>query len=173
MEVIKFTKILDYTVLCEALKLRTSLKSVLNKIDYSFPSGFSEDEELTDNLVFHFSSALNSEQKDELASLVNDIDENYDLVVRSNIKNKKVKDKVAFGREFINIVSANNEYMGKDTLKIAALLESYPSLIICCLTGSIDLLHSLIMSMQPDENISIEELNEYKKRVELFIEMQQ
>jgi hypothetical protein len=173
MEVIKFTKILDYTVLCEALKLRTSLKSVLNKIDYSFPSGFSEGEELTDNLVFHFSSALNSEQKDELASLVNAIDENYDLVVRNNIKNKKVKDKVAFGKDFINVVSANNEYMQKDSLKIAALLEDYPSLIVCCLTGSIELLYGLLVSIEPDDNISIEELREYKKRIELFMEMQQ
>lgn len=172
MEVIKFTKIVDYTVLYEALNLRTSLGSVLDRIDYSFPHGFSEGDELTDNLVFHFSVALSSDQKDELANLVNSIDENYDLVIRHNIKNKTIKDKVAFGKEFINVVSANNDYMQKDALKIAALLETYPSLIVCCLTGAIELLYGLIISMQPDENISAEELSEYKKRIELFMGMQ-
>jgi hypothetical protein len=169
MEVIKFTKIINYTALNEAIHLRTSLGEYLTRIDYSFPNGFSKDEELIDNLVFHFNTALSSDQKDELADLINKIDDNYDLVVRHGMQNGIIKDKMTFGKEFIAMFAANNNYREKTAEQIGAMLAKYPSLVICCLTGSIEALYGIMLTVQPDGNIYQDEINEFKKRIELFL----
>ncbi len=170
MEIIKFTKIINYTALNEAISLRTGLGELLTKIDYSFPSGFSKDEELTDNLVFHFNTALTSDQKDELANLMNDIDDNYDLVVRQKIQNGIIKDKMNFGKQFISMFAANNEYQDKTSEQVGLMLTKYPSLIMCCLTGSIESLYYIVSTIEPDEAITQEEINEFKKRLEIFLQ---
>ncbi len=170
MEVIKFTKIINYTVLNEAINLRTNLGELIDKIEYSFPNGFSKDEELTDNLVFHFNTALSSDKKDELAELINNIDDNYDLAVRHQMQNGIIKDKMTFGREFIAMFAANNNYKDKTAEQIGAMLSKYPNLIMCCLTGSIEALYGIMLTIQPDSNIDQEEIDEFKKRIEIFLQ---
>ena len=168
MEKIIFTKEINYSILKDAIRLRTSLNDVVYKIEYSFNQD-PDAEPLIDNLVLHCNRALLSDERDELVTLVNAIDDTYDLVVREKIKFSTTKQKMEFGHDFLSMLSANNEYYEKTGTQISTLLAMYPNLIMCCLTGSIETLLGLVQTMVPDENISADELAEFTKRIEIFL----
>ena len=165
MEVLYFRIDIDTIVLREAINLRTSLSDFLTKIEYQHMNEQTEE----NNLAIHFNRALLSSEKDEIADLVNVVNDEYDLCVRKKIKETSTKSKIAFGNEFIAMISANNEYRNKSDYQVAAMIEKYPRIIMCCLLGAISSLYNLVLTMESDENISDEEIQEFKLRIEQYL----
>ncbi len=172
MEIISFEIELDTIILEQAIKLRTSIGSHLIKVEYSFiPDhiknlGYQYEE---DNLLLHFDKALLADERDEIVNLVNNLNDEYDLVARDKLQKNIIKDKMVFGKNFMEVFAANNAYRNKTAQQIGGMLAKYPSLITCCLTGSIETLYGLLLIIEADENISQEEIDEFRKRVEIFL----
>ena len=156
----------------EVIKLRSSAGKHLKEVKYSYipdymkSIGYEYDE---DNLLLHFDKALLSEEKDEIANIVNSLNDDYDLVKRDRIKKGIIKDKMAFGHDFMAMFAANNEYRNKTAQQIGGMLAKYPALITCCLTGSIESLYGLVLTMKEDEFVTQEEIDEFKLRLEIYL----
>jgi hypothetical protein len=169
MEKITFTTQINYSILNDAIRLRTSLSDVIEKVEYSFNSYKYEQQELVDNLGIHCNRALLSSERDEIVNLVNSINDDYDLVIRDKIKKTISNQKIEFGKDFLSVFAASNTYLNKSAEQISNLLGQYPNLIMCCLTGSIETLLALVHTITPDDNISQSELDEFIKRIEIFL----
>jgi len=120
-------------------------------------------------LIVITAQELKTEEFDELNQLVESLDENYDLAIRKDFKNNIIKKKKQFGSDFIDEFSAMNHANNKSTIQIMNLIGKYPSIPILCLTGSIETLYVVISSIQPDEDITQQEIDEFKKRIEIFL----
>jgi hypothetical protein len=155
--------------LIEALQLRTEISELVIGIFKTGKHSMGTLEEVQDNLRISCSRALLSEELDQLKSVVNSLDENYDLVIRKKIQKETMSKSRSFGLSFLDMFSANNVYRGKTPEQIGAILQTYPGLINCCLTGSIKALYFTVSTMENNENISIEEIEEFKKRLEIHL----
>ena len=113
---------------------------------------------------------LTDQELQELESIIYSIDDNHDLTIRKRLIKSTIKKKMLFGEEFINQFSAMNHANGKTTDQILGLLSKYPSLPTLCLTGSIESLQVIMETIVPDEYITEDELNEFKRRVDIFLE---
>jgi hypothetical protein len=173
MERISFKAEIDTQVLREAIELKTQLGYALESISYYYiPDHLKDSMEYgvtESNLVLDFNRALISEEKDEIANLINNLDDTHELVIRKKIKEVIIKDKFVFGNEFIQIFSANNEYREKSQAQILGMMQKYPDILMLCLSGSIESLYYVLSNMQEDEFISSQEIEEFKKRVEFFL----
>lgn len=161
-----YTKIIDFEVLIEAIKLRTSLRSVFTGCSISLDANGQATE---DNIELTFSRALLSSELDEITSIINAIDETYDLTVRKNIERDTMRWAIIQGQTLIEQFGANNLYRQKTEEQILALNTQYMSLTHSFLTGSLNLAHSILSDMQPDANISQEEIDEFKLRLEIVL----
>jgi hypothetical protein len=166
MHTYSFTKKIKYGVLVDAINLKTTLGSLF--VSYGYKE--SKEEDLSDNLTIVFNRVLLSHEEDEINDLINNLNDNHELVVRHGIRMNEVKNKMSFGKSFIDIFAANNVYRNKSSEQVAVMLQSYPSLIMCCLTGSIEALYSIVSNMLPDPNITEEELEDFKKIIEIFLD---
>lgn len=166
MQTYTYTKDIPSDVLTEAISLRTSLRSVFVKCSTSkFADGTIPD----DNIVLSFSRVLLSEEQDEIANLINIINPSYDLWARKNIENNTMRWAMSIGQSILAQFSSNNLYAQKTEEQIDALVENYPHLIHSLMTGSLKKAYKEFMTMQPDENITEIELNEFRLRMKIIL----
>lgn len=161
-----FTKNVNDEVLDEAIKLRSDLGNIYLGSSVEI----NQDESVNDdNIEIRFNRAITAAEKDQIINLINLIDDNYDLVIRKKIEQDTMVRSMQFGQQFLAQFSANNIYRGKSAVQVAAIIQTYPDLINYALTGSMSGLHYMVSNMTPDENISQEEIDEFKKRIEFFL----
>lgn len=159
---------IDSEVLCEAIRLRTSLRA-------DFIGAISSDRKnedgtvVDDNVELHFSRVLLSAEQDEIASLVNILDASYDLMIRKSIEENTMAWAMKSGAEILGQFSANNVYRGKTQPQTEALINDYPNLILSLLTGSLITAYGVFASMQASDNISQEEIDEFTLRLQIVL----
>ena len=153
----EFFKKVDNTSLKDAILYRTSFSSKYIKHVYNTSLKIIMNQELTES------------EYEELSDLVELIDNNYDFYVRNNYKNDIIKKKKDFGINFLDDFSAMNHAKGGTVEQVLSLLSKYSSIPILCITGSIESLYAVVSTILPDENISEQEIKEFKKRIELFL----
>lgn len=167
MEKYYYTKAMSGDILQEALSLRTTLRKVITGVNVS--GDFSDAEVDDDNIEITTSRVLTSSELDEIANLINTIDVNYDLVVRRGIETGTMTWAMNVGREMLCKFSSNNLYRGKTESQTDALVENYPHLIHALITGSLTKAYREFASMVPDDNISQDEINEFKLRLAIIL----
>jgi hypothetical protein len=159
---------IDSEVLNEAIRLRTSLR-------VEFIGGLTSDKRdangaiKDDNIELHFTRALISSEQDEITSLVNMIGPSYDLMIRKNLEKNTMAWAIKSGQEIIAQLGANNLYRGKDASQIKALAIDYPDLVHSLITGSLQTTYGIFSVMAPSANISQEEIDEFKLRLEIIL----
>ena len=161
----EYTLDADGSILGDIIKMDDTLRpliqniKVTRNIDNTFPEN---NVEITANIV------LNSDQEDVLIGVINNY-ATHPYKTRKTIEDTVMNPAMAFGMDFLKKFSSNNLYLQKTDEQIGALLDTYPSLVIACITGSLKALNFTIMGMTANENISQEEIDEFKKRVQLYL----
>lgn len=159
---------IDSEVLCEAIRIRTSLRA-------EFIGGYTTEKldaygELIDNNIeLHFTRALISSEHDEITALINIIGPAYDLVIRKHIEKNTMPWARKTGQELLDQFGANNLYKGKSDAQIDALSKDYPDIYHTLGMGSLKAAYRIFLVLAPDENISQEEINEFKLRLEIIL----
>lgn len=161
-----FTKDIWDVVLDEAIKLRTSLRSVY--LSYSVSKN-SDGTVPDDNIKITFSRALISSEQDEITNLINTIDSSYDLWARKVIETQTMSWAESRGREVMRQFSSNNIYRGKTEEQIEQLVTQYPDIIHSLTTGSLKTAYATFLNMSPDANISQEEIDEFVLRLAIIL----
>lgn len=156
-----YTKELDSNVLEEAVKLRTTLRGIFEGVLYSATGD--------DNIELQFSRALTSSEQDELTLLVNEMSDTYDLVVRKKLELVTMAWAEKNGHDILRQFGANNIYRQKTSEQIYALSTQYPDILHTLLTGSLTTAYAVFDSMEPDDNISQEEIDEFKLRLQIVL----
>lgn len=165
-EVYEYTKVLDPEVLAEAIKLRTTIRSVFVGVNYSVNADGSAP---TDNVQISFSRALNSSEQDEITAIINAIGPTYDLMIRKGIEQNTMHWAMEQGRILLAQFASNNLYRGKTQTQINELITNYPVLVNSLLTGSLTTAYITFSNMSPDSNISQEEIDEFTLRIAIVI----
>lgn len=161
---------IDSEVLNEAIRLRTTLRNIFigsltsEKLDLNGAV-------FDDNIELQFTRALTSSEHDEVTNLINIIGPSYDLMIRKNIENATMSWAIKTGQEILAQFGANNLYRGKTAEQIEALVTGYPDLIHSLITGSLQTTYTVFTQMTPDANISQEEIDEFKARLEVILEL--
>ena len=159
---------IDLEVLNEAIRLRTSLRQV-------FIGGYTSDKRdeydriFDDNIELQFTRALVSTEIDEITNLINIIGPSYDLVIRKGIEKNTMAWAIKTGAEILAQFGANNLYRQKTQDQVEALVTGYPELIHSLVTGSLTITYKVFTSMVPTANISQEEIDEFKLRLEIIL----
>lgn len=122
-----------------------------------------------DNVEVVMTEVLLSAEEDELTAIVNSYGPANQFVVRYGIEQNVMTPAVKFGNDFLMKFASNNIYLGKTPVQIGTLLNTYPDLIHASITGSLTALYATISSMVADENISQEEIDEFKLRLEIYL----
>jgi len=159
---------IDSEVLSEAIRLRTTLRSVF------IGSLISEKKDingvvLDDNIEIQFTRALISSEQDEVTALINMVGPMYDLMIRKGIENNTMAWAMKTGLNLMAQFGANNLYAGKTSTQITALATQYPDLIHSMLTGSLTVTYAIFSGMVPDANITQPEIDEFKLRLEIIL----
>ena len=116
-----------------------------------------------------FNAALEPSEHDELNVIIDQYGPSHELVVRKGIETNTMVKCMKFGESFLAKFTANNIYREKSSAQISSLLSTYPDLIHCCITGSLQSLYYIISNMVASENISQDEIDEFKLRLEIFL----
>lgn len=159
---------IDSEVVGEAIRLRTTLKDV-------FIGGFTSDKRdaqgdiFDDNIELQFTRALVSSEQDEITGIINMIGPSYDLMIRKNIELNTMSWAIKKGSEILAQFGANNLYRGKTEEQIEALVTQYPELIHSLVTGSLQTTYGIFLAMVPDANISQEEIDEFRIRLQIIL----
>ena len=130
---------------------------------------------VNDNVRIYSVVALTSEEQDSLTAAINEYSNEHEYAVRSDIEINLLNDTAYFGQTLMEKIAANNVYKGKHLelssdgvrTKTRALLEDNVALIISLLSGSLGEAYYYASSYVADEIMSQEEIDEYKKRLEL------
>lgn len=166
MEKYFYTKNIDPEVLDEAIKLRTSLRSVyLSCFVNENEDGSVED----DNIEVRFTRALTSYEQDEITNLVNLVGPTYDLMIRKSIERNTMAWAMEKGKVVLAQFAANNLARGKSAQQVEALVTDYPDIIHSLLTGSLQTSYIIFSNMTADANISQEEIDEFKLRLAIIL----
>jgi hypothetical protein len=161
-----YTKNLNSAVLDEAIRLRTSLRSAFIRCLVRI----NHDDTVEDNNVeLEFSRALTSAEHDEITTIVNLIDDTYDLVVRKGIEENTMAWAMETGKTLLAQFASNNLYRGKTSSQIESLVMNQSVLIQSLLTGSLTTAYGVLLNMSPDANISQDEIDEFKIRLEIVL----
>lgn len=159
---------IDNEVLKESILLRTTLRTIF--IDLMISEKLDDNGALVDdNIEMQFSRALTSLEQDEITNLVNMVGPTYDLMIRKNIELNTMSWAQKEGMKLMSILGANNLYRQKTFSQVEALTTQYPELIHSMLTGSLTITKSIFDNMTPDANISQEEIDEFKLRVNIIL----
>lgn len=153
-----YEKVVDPQILQTMILFNDSLRPKFSSISLEESS-----------VTVSFSEALTVSEHDELNVIVSDYSETHELVVRDSIERNVMSAAMLFGQTFLTKFAANNIYRGKTSEQINSLLSTYPTLILAAQTGSLNTLYAVISSMVPADNISQEEIDEFKKRLELYL----
>lgn len=169
MEKYFYTKtMIDSEVLSEAIRLRTTLRGEFKGCHISDKRD-SSGVILDDNIEISFSRALTSPEQDQITNLINIIGPAYDLMIRKNIEKNTMQWALKTGQEILAQFGANNLYGQKTEEQTDALVEGYPDLIHSLVTGSLRKAYREFLAMQPDENISQSEIDEFRLRLEIVL----
>ena len=122
----------------------------------------------SDNVEITTYAHLSTADNTELDTVVNGYG-THPYVARKGIEDNVMNPAMEFGRSFLRKFSANNIALGKTGAQINALLSTYPALIDACLTGSLNSLYATVSGMVPDANISQGEIDEFTKRLEIYL----
>lgn len=120
-------------------------------------------------LKVSFNKVLYSSEENTLADLMNSYGPNHKFVVRKYIEDNIMNPAMGFGMNFLSKFSANNIYLGKTAIQVNTLLAQYPDLIHAALTGSLNTLLYVMGTMVPSENISQEEIDEFRDRLKIYL----
>lgn len=156
-------------VLTEAICLRTSLRKVFIGVSISEKISTETNNIFDDNIEIQFSRALTSIEQDEITNLINMIGPMYDLMIRKNIELNTMNWALKTGQELMAQFGANNLYRQKTPQQIVELITNYSELINSLLTGSLQTAYGVFSTMHPDANISQEEIDEFKLRLEIVL----
>jgi len=166
MEKYYYTKSVIADVLQDMVNLNNILRPLVKNVSVTTNSDGSIPD---DNIEISTDIVLESTQLDELAALINAYGPANALVVRYGIETNVMTPAMQYGYNFLSKLSANNIYLGKTAEQINALLANYPDLIHAALTGSLISLYSVISTMEADANISQDEIDEFKLRLEIYL----
>ena len=147
--------------LYEELKFRSELSEFIEGISVSNAN--------EKKLTIITNKDFSLEEIERLKLLIDSISDSHELVIRKKLQVEVVSDAMSSGMQFLEAFSANNVYRQKTAEQINNLLNDYPMLITCCATGSLVTLRQLLDTMQPDENISQEEIEEFTKRLDFML----
>lgn len=120
-------------------------------------------------IICRFSEALTPDEHDTLNVIVDSYSDTHELVVRKGIEENVMTPAMIYGNNFLAKFSANNLYRNKTPIQIGTLLATYPDLIHAAITGSLTALYGTMLTMVADANISQEEIDEFKLRLELHL----
>lgn len=160
------TKVLDSEVLEEAIRLRTTLHKdfVGCKVELNHDGTAPQN-----NVELSFSKVLTSAEWDSVAVILNEIGPSYDLQIRKGIENGTMTWAMAEGMKLMAQLSANNVYRGKTAEQIERILVKTEPIIRSLVTGSLKTTYAQFSAMAPDGDISQEEIDEFKKRLEIIL----
>ncbi len=170
MEKIFYTKSgINVEVLTEAIQLRTTIRKEL--IGVLISEKINPDTGLVcdDNIEIQFTRALVSSELDEITNLINMVGPMYDLMIRKNIELNTMSWAIKTGQTLMAQFGANNLYAQKTTAQVTALATQYPELIHSFITGSLQTAYGIFLAMTPDANITQEEIDEFKLRLEIIL----
>jgi len=166
MEKYYYTKSVIADVLQDMISLDNILRPLVKNVSVTTNSDGSIPD---DNVEISTDIVLDSAQLDALAAVINAYGPAHALVVRYGIETNVMTPAMQYGYNFLSKLSANNIYLGKTAEQINALLSNYPELIHAALTGSLISLYTVISGMVADANISQDEIDEFKLRLEIYL----
>jgi len=166
MEKYYYTKSVIADVLQDMISLDNVLRPLVKNVSVTTNSDGSIPD---DNIEISTDIVLDSAQLDALAVVINAYSPAHALVVRYGIETNVMTPAMQYGYNFLSKLSANNIYLGKTAAQINALLADYPELIHAALTGSLISLYTVISTMTADANISQDEIDEFKLRLEIYL----
>jgi len=152
----EYTKALDGSILDDMIKLNVELRPKYSRTTV-----------VVDDVVCIFNEALTAEEHDTLNVVIDQYSDTHPLVVRRDIELNHMVPAMSFGMNFLAKFSANNIYLGKTGIQVAALLEAYPDLIHAAITGSREALYYTVATMVPSADISQEEIDEFTLRLKI------
>lgn len=109
------------------------------------------------------------EDEDSLISVINSYTLTCEMQIRYNIEKTLITPAMQYGNEILAKFASNNFYRQKSDAQVDALIEGYPELIHSLITGSLTKSYREFSIMEANENITQEEINEFKARVGWFL----
>lgn len=122
-----------------------------------------------DTVEIYMNEVLLSEDEDKLSSIINEYSLSHPLEVRQNLENTLINPAMSYGREIVAKMGTNNVYQNKTDEQIAAISLQFNEMIIDLLTGSLKQAYYKCLSLEPNENISQDEIEEFTKRIGWFL----
>lgn len=156
-------------VLTEAICLRTTLRGVFGSVSISEKINKDTGTIYDNNIEIGFTRALTSAEQDEITNLVNMVGPTYDLMIRKNIELNVSSWAMKEGQSLLAQFGANNLYLQKTDAQIDALIENNGVLLNSLVTGSLKKAYREFLKMVPDANISQQEIDEFKLRLEIVL----
>ena len=144
------------------------LSTIASKFDHVAVK-YDSEKSLMSIIEIHMKEVLLSDDEDVLNNIINTYSPTCEMQVRYNLEMDLINPAMSYGREIIAKFGANNVYKQKNNEQIDSLVESMPVLITALETGSLQKAYREFISMQPSENISQSELDEFRTRVGWFL----
>jgi hypothetical protein len=155
-------------------------KSVYRKILSINITTYSNSEMVEDdNIEIIISELLLSEELDELNNAINSYENTGELATRYNIEINTMNRASDFGNSLVQKFASNNIYRGKHITEIerngvtkpitSHIVDEHLTLIVNMLTGSLTDVYRTMSTLPPDELITQEELDEFKRRLEIYL----
>lgn len=157
-----YTKTVNGEIFGAIIQLNETLYPLVSYVHVGPMEGVDGDLHIITNTV------LSSSEEDELIAIVNNYDSSP-LIQRKYIKDNYATPAMGFGADFIAEFGANNVALGKTEAQIDSLIADNPTLISAALSGSIKSLHRIISDLVADANISQDEIDEFKRRLEVYL----
>lgn len=169
MEKYYYTKHVESTPMREVIMLGVD-KTLWRKITQLNIRTFAKEEDLQDdNIEICTTEVLTSAEEDQIANAINSYSPTHELVIRYGIELNTMNPAVTFGNQLTQKFASNNLYRNKTGEQVNALLSNNLLLILALLTGSLTTAYGVFAAMPADENISQGEIDEFKKRLELYL----
>ena len=144
------------------------LSSIKEKFE-SLKVCYNQETSTMDIIEVYMKEVLVSEDEDVLVEIINEYSPSCEMQVRYDLESSLINPAMSYGREIIAKMGTNNVYKQKSDAQIQAISASTKDLVDDLLTGSLKQAYFKCLVMQPDENISQEEIDEFTKRVGWFL----
>lgn len=169
MEKYYYTKFVQATPLRDIIMMGVD-KSLWRKIEQLNVKSYIDEAHLEDdNIEIATNEVLTSDELDQIAAAINSYSPTHELVVRYGIELNTMNPATSFGSVMVQKFASNNLYRQKTGTQVNALLSNNLLLILALLTGSLTTAYGVFAAMPADENISQAEIDEFKKRLELYL----
>lgn len=154
-----FTKSVNPDVLKEMLLL-TSIWRKINNVN------FYED---SNEIEISTTEVLVSADEDILNQVINDYSSTHPLVLRHDFEKAAIGPAMNFGLELLGKMGSNNVIAGKSAAQIQDMFDTHASLILMLVSGSLIMAHSYISAMTPTANFTQAEIDEFTRRLEVYL----